>query len=107
MAASRLVQLWPDPKAPRVAPAEELTSNDLKDHVTTWVRRLAGHGLETIVVDKTRPDFGLRVAQVIVPGLRHPWPRFAPGRLYTVPVDLGWSAHPPAEDELHPEPLLV
>lgn len=107
MAASRLVHLWPDPQAPATAPAAAIISNNLKEHVTTWVRRLDEHRLETIVVEKTRPDFGLRVAQVIVPGLRHPWPRFAPGRLYTVPVALGWSARPLVEDELHSAALLI
>ena len=71
------------------------------------VDRLRALGLETIVVDKTRPDVGLHVAQVIVPGLRHVWPRFAPGRLYTVPVALGWLPRALAEHELSPDPLLV
>jgi oxazoline/thiazoline synthase len=71
------------------------------------VRRLDELGLETFVVDKSRPDLGLNVAQTIIPGLRHPWPRFAPGRLYTVPVTMGWAPRPLGEDELNPNPLLV
>jgi oxazoline/thiazoline synthase len=39
---------------------------------------------------------------VIVPGLRHFYRRFAPGRLYDVPVKLGWRDRPLAEDELNP-----
>jgi len=107
MAASRLPQLWPDPSARAMSPAPANDSDDLRDHVMAWVRRLAEQGLDTIVVDKTRPDLGLCVAQVIVPGLRHPWPRLAPGRLYTVPVTVGWLPHPLAEGQLQPEPLLV
>ncbi|WP_437743726.1 YcaO-like family protein [Sorangium sp. So ce1504] len=64
-------------------------------------------GLELIVVDKTRPDIGLHVVQVIVPGLRHIWPRFGPGRLYEIPCALGWLDRPLAEGELNPVPLFV
>jgi oxazoline/thiazoline synthase len=71
------------------------------------VRRLACRGLEVWVVDKTRPDFGLNVAQVIVPGLRHFWPRFAPGRLFDVPVRLGILPRPHTEAELNDVPLLL
>jgi hypothetical protein len=59
------------------------------------------------VVDKTRPDFGLSVAQVIVPGLRHFWPRFGPGRLYDVPVAMGWKSVADAEAQLNPAPLFL
>jgi len=107
IAASGLVQLRPDRGAKAVSPAVAVGSDDLRDHVMTWVRRLGELGLETIVADKTRPDLGLCVAQVIVPGLRHPWPRLGPGRLYGVPVALGWLAGPLAEDQLQPDPLLI
>lgn len=59
------------------------------------------------VVDKSRADLPLAVAQVTVPGLRHAWPRLAPGRLYSVPVALGWLPAPLAETELNPAPLLI
>jgi ribosomal protein S12 methylthiotransferase accessory factor len=107
MAASKLDLLRPDPGAPPVAPAAAIASRDLKVHVETWVHRLSELGLDTVVVDKTRPDLGLAVAQVIVPGLRHVWPRFAPGRLYTVPLALGWTTRQLTEDELNPQHLLI
>ena len=31
--------------------------------------------MEMLVLDQTRPDIGLRVAKVIVPGMRHMWKR--------------------------------
>jgi oxazoline/thiazoline synthase len=49
----------------------------------------------------------LPVAKVIVPGLRHFWARFAPGRLYDVPVRLGWISRPLAEEELNPVPMFL
>jgi ribosomal protein S12 methylthiotransferase accessory factor len=59
-------------------------------------------GLDFLVLDQTRPDIDVPVARVIVPGLRHFYRRFAPGRLYDVPVKLGWLDRPRAESELNP-----
>lgn len=38
----------------------------------------------------------------MAPGLRHFWRRLAPGRLYQVPVALGWIAERLTEEELNP-----
>jgi ribosomal protein S12 methylthiotransferase accessory factor len=64
-------------------------------------------GLDILVLDQTRPDIELPVVKVVVPGLRHFWPRFAPGRLFDVPVRLGRLARPTAYSELNPIPLYV
>jgi len=58
-------------------------------------------GLEMLALDMTRPDIGLPVVKVVIPGLRHFWKRLAPGRLYDVPVRMGWLAMPLREDELN------
>ncbi|AET69225.1 bacteriocin biosynthesis cyclodehydratase domain protein [Desulfosporosinus orientis DSM 765] len=63
-------------------------------------------GMEMLVLDQTRPDIGMPVVKVIVPGLRHFWARFAPGRLYEVPVKLGWLERENTEDELNPIPMF-
>ena len=59
-------------------------------------------GLDFLVLDQTRPDIEVPVVRVIVPGLRHFYRRFAPGRLYDVPIKLGWREHPLSEHELNP-----
>jgi len=59
-------------------------------------------GLDVLVLDQTRPDLEIPVARVIVPGLRHLDRRFAPGRLYDVPVELGLRKRPLREAELNP-----
>jgi ribosomal protein S12 methylthiotransferase accessory factor len=107
MLASQLPFLFPDPTAPRQAPRPPYPSRDLRDHVLDFATQLHRHGLELLVVDKTRADLPLHVAQVTVPGLRHAWPRFGPGRLYSVPVALGWLPAPLHEGELNPLPLLI
>jgi ribosomal protein S12 methylthiotransferase accessory factor len=68
----------------------------------TCVKIAGEKGLEVLVLDQTRPDTGLNVVKVFVPGLRHFWPRFAAGRPYQVPVSMGWLAESLTEDELNP-----
>ncbi|ALX14621.1 bacteriocin biosynthesis cyclodehydratase [Burkholderia cepacia JBK9] len=69
--------------------------------------RIAAAGMDVLVVDKTRPDIGLCVVQVIAPGLCHFWPRFGAQRLYSVPVRLGWRAQPCDETALNPALLFL
>jgi oxazoline/thiazoline synthase len=57
-------------------------------------------GLDFLVLDQTRPDVEVPVVRVIVPGLRHFYRRFAPGRLYDVPVKLGLRDQAMPETEL-------
>ncbi|WP_206184764.1 TOMM precursor leader peptide-binding protein [Thermoactinospora rubra] len=73
------------------------------DHIRDLTRRL---GLEVLVVDQTRPDIGMPVVKVVVPGLRHIWARFAPGRLYDVPVRLGRLPEATPYERLNPTPLF-
>jgi len=59
-------------------------------------------GLDFLVLNQTRPDIEVPVVRVIVPGLRHFYRRFGPGRLYDVPVKLGLLDQPRLESELTP-----
>jgi ribosomal protein S12 methylthiotransferase accessory factor len=82
-------------------------ADDLTEDVRVCQALVEQAGMEMLVLDQTRPEVGLPVAKVIVPGLRHFWPRFAPGRLYDVPVRLGWLPGPLAEEELNPIPMFL
>ena len=75
---------------------------DGRGQVNACVSLAKRAGLDFLVLDQTRPDIEVPVVRVIVPGLRHFYRRFAPGRLYDVPVRLGWLAAPVAEHELNP-----
>ncbi len=72
------------------------------EQVGACVNLAKRQGLDFLVLDQTRPDIEVPVVRVIVPGLRHFYRRFAPGRLYDVPVKLGWRDRPIAESELNP-----
>ena len=75
---------------------------DTRAQVTACVDLVKRTGLDFLVLDQTRPDIEAPVVRVIVPGLRHFYRRFAPGRLYDVPVKLGLRDRPLAEHELNP-----
>lgn len=81
-------------------------SDDLLKDVNTCAEIVERKGMELLVLDQTRPDVGLRVVKVIVPGLRHYWPRFGPGRLYDVPVQQDWLTGPMTEAQLNPFPIF-
>ncbi|WP_445627684.1 TOMM precursor leader peptide-binding protein [Nostoc sp. DSM 114167] len=80
---------------------------DLREDIEICVEIVKKLGLEMLVLDQTRPDIGLNVVKVIVPELRHFWTRFAPGRLYDIPVKLGWLSAPLKEEELNPIPMFI
>jgi ribosomal protein S12 methylthiotransferase accessory factor len=82
-------------------------SDDLREDVLTCVEIAAKQGMEVLVLDQTRPDIGLNVVKVIVPGMRHFWKRLAPGRLYDVPVKLGWMPESLKENQLNPFPMFL
>jgi ribosomal protein S12 methylthiotransferase accessory factor len=84
-----------------------LTTNDVREDITTCQRALAGAGIDLLLLDQTRPDIGVPVAKVVAPGLRPFRARFAPGRLYDVPVRLGWLTEPRAEADLNPIPFFL
>ncbi len=90
--------------APAVEPSlgAKFSSLDTREQVTACVRLTTQAGLDFLVLDQTRPDIEVPVVRVIVPGLRHFYRRFAPGRLYDVPVKLGWRDRPLPESELNP-----
>jgi ribosomal protein S12 methylthiotransferase accessory factor len=96
--------LAPDPVQPLkiMGDYEKRWSDDIRDDVMTCVEIARQAGLETLVLDQTRPDIGLSVVKVIVPGMRHFWSRFGPGRLYDVPVKLGWLPSSTPEAEMNP-----
>jgi oxazoline/thiazoline synthase len=75
---------------------------DKREQVMACVDIAKRQGLDFLVLDQTRPDIEVPVARVIVPGLRHFYRRFAPGRLYDVPVKLGWIDRPVRESDLNP-----
>lgn len=84
-----------------------LCEPNIYDSVMFCINATQKQGLETLVLDLTQPDVGLPVVKVVVPGMRHFWRRTAPGRLYDVPVKLGWLDKPLAEEALNPISIFI
>ncbi|HLO83458.1 MAG TPA: TOMM precursor leader peptide-binding protein [Nostocaceae cyanobacterium] len=85
----------------------QLASDDLLKDVLLCQQIVEQNGLEMLVLDQTRPDIGLKVAKVIVPGMRHMWKRLGSGRLYEIPVKMGYLSEPLTEDQLNPYPMWM
>ena len=84
-----------------------IESTDTREDVDYCRALVEAKGMEFLVLDQTRPDVGMPVVRVIVPGMRHFWARFAPGRLYDVPVSMGVRKRPLAEVDLNPAPVIA
>lgn len=80
---------------------------DHREQIRMCRGRLAKAGIESYWIDLTRPEIGLPVVRVVAPGLRHPWARFGTGRLYDVPVLLGWREKPLREADLNPNLCFI
>ncbi|HEY2073632.1 MAG TPA: TOMM precursor leader peptide-binding protein [Gaiellaceae bacterium] len=100
--------LLPDPDAParRIEDFEPIATDDISEDVRRTVARLDTAGLELLVLDQTRPDIELSVVKTMAPGLRHFWRRLGPGRLFDLPVRLGWLDRPTPEEEMNPRSMF-
>ena len=101
--------LGPDTGAPKRVKSDYPVpaTKDLLDDVEHCRAVVEGKGMEFLVLDQTRADIGMPVARTIVPGLRHFWTRFAPGRLYDVPVGMGLLDKPTDEADLNPIAVFI
>ncbi|MXY49553.1 MAG: TOMM precursor leader peptide-binding protein [Gammaproteobacteria bacterium] len=101
--------LAPSPDATRKKGAQYavIEKTDTREDVEFCRAQVEARGMEFLVLEQTRPDIGMPVVRVVVPGMRHFWARFAPGRLYDVPVDMGLRDQPLAEADLNPAPVIA
>ncbi|MFC5064225.1 TOMM precursor leader peptide-binding protein [Actinomycetospora atypica] len=101
---------WLRPSPGPAVPVTDLLGGGTVDPaggVSAVVARLCAHGLDPLVLDQTRPDVGLPVVRTVVPTLRPMWARFAPGRLFDVPVELGRRAEPLPYESLNPRVVFL
>jgi len=101
--------LAPDAARPALGPSDYgyTAKTDLLDDLRGLQDKVEELGMELLVLDQTRPDVGLPVVKVIVPGMRHFWARLAPGRLFDVPVRMGRLAQPTPYNQLNPTPMFL
>ena len=99
--------LAPDAPLRHASQYRVIESTDTRDDVEHCRALVEAKGMEFLVLDQTRLDIGMPVVRVIVPGMRHFWERFAPGRLYDVPVSMGHRKRPLAEADLNAAPVIA
>lgn len=84
------------------SPFKDFATRDRREQIRACVAHMAKKGFDFLVLDQTRPDIEVPVVRVIVPGLRHFYRRFGPGRLYDTPVAMGLRGRPTRERDLNP-----
>ncbi len=94
--------LIPGGKPIQLETGKPVPLHNTREQVDACVEIAARAGHDFLVLNQTRPDVGVNVVRVIGPGLRHFYRRFAPGRLYDVPIKLGLLDRPRPENELTP-----
>jgi ribosomal protein S12 methylthiotransferase accessory factor len=83
-----------------MTPGITAASFQLANLIELLCARLASAGHEVAVFDLTRPDIAFPVVRVVSPGLRDKARRLGPGRLYDVPVRMGWLRKSRIESEM-------
>lgn len=120
-AEAQMLQWWQRATVenqPYLVPDRCVTAKSNSDYAIVWhedfledirycQKLVEEKGMEMLILDQTRPDIGLSVVKVFVPGLRHFWKQLGTGRLYEVPVQMGWIEKPLTEEELNPIPLWM
>lgn len=82
-------------------------SEDFLSDINLLTQIFKKMNLEVFLFDLTNKSVPFYTARVIIPGLRHFWSRLGPGRLYDVPVRLGWVKKPLMESEMNPIPYFL
>lgn len=100
--------LLPDPGQPLTSVSDYPVPRfgSVSEYVDLGVQRVQQAGYEVLAVDQSRPDIELRVAKVMAPGLRHFWRRLGPGRLFDLPVQMGFLDKPRTFDEMNPRSVF-
>jgi ribosomal protein S12 methylthiotransferase accessory factor len=96
--------LSPDPNLPLRNFADYANPEfaDLRDEIFHCLDKVHALGMKMHVLDLTRPDVKMPVAKVFVPGMRHFFRRLGPGRLYDVPLKMGWLDKAVPEQDMNP-----
>ena len=95
-----------EPASVQAAP-QGVRVGSVEQEIRRLASRIEERGMRVYYLDLTRPEIGVPVARVVAPGLRYFWARLGRGRLYDVPVDLGWLNNPIREEDLNPIPCMI
>ena len=88
-----------------IYPAQSFSNlNEVLQYLTMQFQK---QSLDLYLLDLTQQDIAMPVVKMIAPSLRHYWRRTGPGRLYEVPVKMGWLSEPKTEDQLNQHSIVI
>ena len=79
----------------------EIHFDYIEEELSWLLSTFEAKGFDVFGANFTAETIGFPVAKVFIPGMRHFWPRFAPGRLFEVPVELGYLDQATSESDLN------
>lgn len=91
----------------KISDFQKVDHDDLYEDIQYCQKIIEAKGMELLLLDQSRADINLKVVKVIVPGLRLFHPRFAKGRLYDVPLQMGWVKDALSESQLNSSHLFI
>lgn len=71
------------------------------------LERLNEHDLDVLVLNQSRAESPFACVKVVVPGLRHYWPRFGPGRLFSSAFIAARGGYKRNEEQLNATSFLM
>ncbi len=100
--------LLPDKNKPKVdiKGIKNIASDDLLNDIYKCNDLIRNIDSEILVSDVTRAETSMPVVKVVVPKLRHFYARYAEGRLYDIPVKLGFLKAPKNESNMNPTAMF-
>lgn len=106
LAETKAMNLFADRFMSGHAESGAIRNYDIEVSVDDALDILTGNNIQVLVADVTREEIGIPAARAISPQLRDWQPRFGPGRLYSVPVKMGWLEEENTEETLNPRAFL-
>lgn len=79
----------------------------LEQGISILIEQLGNVDVSLLMHDISPPEVRFNVVKMIAPSLRHFWRRTAPGRLYDVPVKMGWLDSPLTEVQLNEQSIII
>lgn len=100
--------MWPDGKRASTVDLQFLMRpRDSTETLQSCAALCRQKKQQIFILDVLQPSFKVSVVRTIVPGMRHFRARFAPGRLYQVPMAMGWQPAPINENDLTQLPIPI
>ena len=80
---------------------DALTFEYIEEELDWLLQQFKQKKIDVYAINMTSDSIGFPVVKVFAPSMRHFWPRFGDGRIFDLPVDLGYADVRKTEDEMN------